>query len=184
MLHAKERPARSVVALEVGCLIAAAALAVVLMPDANWDLGLLALLLSLSVASDLLATPIRAEKLKVSGSFIAIAIAMVLLGAVPAALLGIATMLIGWLRWRERPHYLLNNVAAYATFPLIGGAVFHAVSTTAGLVPSMPAYALLVLGVFGLALALNFAMVVGYGAYVTRASMRDKIETALLPLLP
>jgi putative nucleotidyltransferase with HDIG domain len=184
LTHSWNRPAKVVIGFELLSLVAAAAAVVALAGSSSWDAGLLALLMTLSVVSDLLATRIKSEKLKVSGSFIAIVVAMVLLGGAPAAVLGVATMLVGWLRWRERPHFLLNNIVAYATFPLIAGAVFEAVTDGTALAPPSPLYALLVFGVFGLALALNFLMVVGYGAYVERVALREKVETTLVPLLP
>ena len=42
---------------------------------------------------------------------------MVLLGGAPAALIGVATILAGWLRWRENVGYLLNNVLTYRALP-------------------------------------------------------------------
>ena len=50
---------------------------------------------------------------------------MVFLGGTPAALIGVRTILAGWLRWREPTHYLIHNLLTYALFPLLGGIVFH-----------------------------------------------------------
>ena len=57
--------------------------------------------------------------MKISGSFLALVLAMVFLGGAPAAVIGVLTILAGWLRWHDDGHYLLNNVVTYATFPLI-----------------------------------------------------------------
>src|SRR5690349_10539066 len=105
------RPSSPVLALNAAILIAAAVFSVLTSPDANWDLLTLGLLLGLAIASDLMAASIRSSKLKVSGSFLAIVVAMVLLGGAPAALVGVLTITAGWLKWREKPHYLLANLA-------------------------------------------------------------------------
>ena len=75
------RPSRSVIAAEwltLACAIVAAAL---LAGDANWDPALFAILLVSAVASDLRAVRITANKIVVSGSFLVIITAIVLLGA-------------------------------------------------------------------------------------------------------
>jgi len=36
------------------------------------------------------------------------------LGGPPAALIGVLTIAVGWVRWREERHYLLQNLVAYA----------------------------------------------------------------------
>ena len=75
-----------------------------------------AVLLAFSVFSDLTAVPTE-SKLKISGSFLALVLAMVFLGGTPAALIGVATILAGWLRWRDEWHYLLNNLAHLRALP-------------------------------------------------------------------
>ena len=76
--------------------------------------------------------------MKISGSFLALVIAMVFLGGTPAAMIGVATILAGWLRWRDEWHYLLNNVLTYALFPLVGGIAFHEGVAALGLTPVGP----------------------------------------------
>src|SRR5204862_7610392 len=118
------RPSSPVLALNAAILVCAAGLSVLTSPEANWDLLTLGLLLGLAIASDLMAASIRSSKLKVSGSFLEIVVAMVLLGGAPAALVGVLTIVAGWIKWRERYHYLLANLASYAAFPLAGGLLF------------------------------------------------------------
>ena len=151
--------------------------------QANWDLPLLGILLGFSVFSDLTAIP-TASRVKISGSFLALTLAMVFLGGAPAALIGAITILAGWLRWRDEPHDLLNNLATYATFPLVGGIAFDGRRPRRGVTADDPAFYLLVFGVFLLALAINFAMIGGYTCYLERSSFVDKVRTALVPLLP
>ena len=81
-------------------LLAAVAVAVWVAPQANWDLPLLGILLGFSVFSDLTAISTD-SRVKISGSFLALTLAMVFLGGTPAALIGAITILVGWLRWRD-----------------------------------------------------------------------------------
>jgi putative nucleotidyltransferase with HDIG domain len=163
-------------------LAGAVALGVWTAPQANWDLSLLAVLLSFSIFSDLTAVPTE-SKLKVSGSFLALVVAMVFLGGTPAALIGVATIVTGWLRWHDDWHYLLNNLLTYAVFPLLGGIAFHDATAALSLTESDPSFYLLVFGLFQFALAVNFLMIAGYGCYVERVSFSSKLHV-LPPVLP
>ena len=49
---------------------------------------------------------------------------MVFLGGTPAAVIGVVTITVGWLRWRDNRHDLLINLVTYAWFPLVGGLAF------------------------------------------------------------
>jgi putative nucleotidyltransferase with HDIG domain len=163
---------------------AAVVVAMLTTGTADWDPGVIAMLLAFSLVSDLQAAGIRAQKLKVSGSFLAIVVAMVLLGGPPAALIGVVTILVGWLKWREAPHYLLINVATYATFPLAGGLLFDAIRDSQGLDSGDTAFPMLVFGLFAFALLINFGMTAGYVAYVERGSLIASVRRSFVPLLP
>ncbi len=163
-------------------LLVTAAGAVWAASEADWNLLLFLSLLALCVFSDLTAVDTQSRVL-ISGSFLSLVVAMVLLGGTPAALLGVATMLAGWLRWREGWGYLLNNVLTFAFFPLLGGVLFHAVVDETGLTASDPAFYLLIFALFQFALALNFLMVAGYGSYVERTPFSSKLKL-LPPVLP
>ncbi len=152
-------------------------------PLGDWDLALLGILLAFSIFSDLTAAPAESS-LVVSGSFLALVVAMVFLGGAPAALIGVVTILVGWLRWRTEWHSLIANVLGYTVFPLVGGIVFHEAVTALGLTTADPAFYLCVFGLFLLALAINFTMTISYVCYLERASFISKVKTALFPLLP
>jgi len=152
--------------------------------SANWDLPLFASLLAFAVVSDLLAidttaNPSANHRLLMSGSFIALVLAMVLLGGAPAALIGVTTMAVGHLRWHERRDLFLNNLVAYAWFPLLGGLLFQA---TAPAADGWHFYAL-VAGVFFFALAVNFLVIAGYNSYLDGSSLREQAARALAPVL-
>lgn len=176
------RPTRLILGLEIGALAAAAAVAVWQAPQAHWDLALFGVLLAFSLFSDLTAVS-TSSRLKVSGSFLALVLAMVLLGGTPAAIMGVATITGGWLRWRDSWHDFLNNTATYAVFPLAGGIAFHGAIGAIEISPSEPAYYALVFALFQVALAINFLMIAGYGAYVERVRFSEKLRV-LPPVLP
>ena len=141
------RPSRFVVALELAGLAGAIALALFTSADANWNLPLLAVLLTLSVLSDVAAVDTKGQ-VKISGSFLSLVLAMVFLGGPPAALIGAATIVVGWLRWRDDWHFFINNLTAYVIFPLVSGLAFRDVTEAAGLGTSDGFFYLLVCGVF------------------------------------
>jgi putative nucleotidyltransferase with HDIG domain len=151
--------------------------------SANWDVPLFCILLGFSVFSDLTAIS-TTSKVKISGSFLALVLAMVFLGGTPAAVIGVLTILAGWLRWRDEGHYLLNNVLTYATFPLVSGIAFHEVVDNGRVAETDASFYALIFAVFLLALAINFTMIASYSCYLDRSSFFVKVRTALFPLLP
>jgi putative nucleotidyltransferase with HDIG domain len=178
-LAARERRTAPVVA----AICVTAAVAIWEAPEGDWNLALLGILLVFSVFSDL--TAVRVETgLSVSGSFLALVVAMVFLGGTPAALIGVLTLLAGWLRWRTEWHLLVDNLLVYTVFPLVGGIVFHQVIERTGLTTADPSFYLCVFGLFVLALTVNFTMIAAYACYLERSSFAEKVRTSLFPLLP
>jgi diguanylate cyclase (GGDEF)-like protein len=163
----------------------AGALAVALLTSGSdhWRLAQLGLIALLAISSEMTAVATGSDLLQISGSFLGIMLAAVLLGGGPAALVGVLTIAIGWLRTREPGHYLRNNLATYAWFPLISGLAFHVVVTAVHLHPRAGAYYLLVFGAFAFALALNFAGIAGYQAGLDGTRLSDKAREALTPIL-
>jgi putative nucleotidyltransferase with HDIG domain len=181
---ADKRPTRFVIAAMLLALAATIAAAVWRAPSADWNLELLAVLLAFAVFSDLTAVSTE-SRVKISGGFLALVVAMVFLGGTPAAVIGVAAILIGWAasRFRDEPHYLLNNLLTYAAFPLLGGIAFHETVVATDLTTSDPWFYMLVFGLFQFALAINFVMIAGYGSYVERAPFSSKLRV-LPPVLP
>jgi putative nucleotidyltransferase with HDIG domain len=178
------RPTRAIFALEVAALAAAVAVGYLLDVDSNWDLVVLGTLLAMAILSDLTAIQTAASRLKISASFLAIVTALVFLGPTPAAVLGVLTILGGWPRDRYDAHYLLNNLVAYAWFPLLAGVAFHEAAEATGATESDALFYLLVLGAFAIALVLNFTLVASYSCYLERSSFTAKVRRALVPILP
>jgi len=164
-------------------MLAVIVLGVLRAPTADWDVALFGILLGFSVFSDLTAIETQ-SKLKISGSFLAIVLAIVFLGGAPAALIGAASILVGWLRWRDDGHDLVVNLLTYLTFPLVSGVTFHTVIDNTGITTNDPAFYLLVFGTFLLALAINFSMIAADACYLERSPFAAKVRTALIPLLP
>jgi putative nucleotidyltransferase with HDIG domain len=177
------RPSSTVIFLNAALLTCAVGVAVITSPSANWDLVTLVLLLVFAIASDLMAASIRSSKLKVSGSFLALVVAMVLLGGPPAALIGAITIVAGWIKWREAPHYLLANLASYVAFPLACGLGFDYVRDANALAPGDTGFPILVFATFVLALGINFLLAALYTRYMDGSTVLATARRALVPLL-
>ena len=179
-----ERPTRLAIAIQLIALAVVAVVAVVRAPDADWDLALLGTLIVLGVASDLLRIEVRAYRIFVSASFLAIVLAAVFAGVTPAVLIGVVTILASWARERYPRDYLLINLVTYASSRSSPGLVFEAVSEgyrdRPGLRRLLPAR----LRVFVLSLAIDFVLIAGYSCYVERSRFGTKVRRALVPLLP
>jgi putative nucleotidyltransferase with HDIG domain len=179
----KTRPTTANHVLLALAMLAAIGLAVLRAPTADWDMPLFGILLGFSVFSDLTAIETQ-SKLKISGSFLAIVLAIVFLGGAPAAIIGGASILIGWFRWRDDGHDLVVNLLTYITFPLVSGVTFHTVIDETGIATNELAFYLLVFATFLLALAINFSMIAADACYLERSSFVAKVRSALIPLLP
>ena len=122
-----ERPTRLAIAIQLIALALVVVVAGAARRDGDWNLPLLGTLLVLGVASDLLRVEVRAYRIFVSASFLAIVLAAVFSGVTQAMLIGLLTILASWARERYQRDYLLINLVTYAVFPLVAGLVFEAV---------------------------------------------------------
>jgi putative nucleotidyltransferase with HDIG domain len=177
------RPSNLIISAQLAGLVLVCVVGVLTASTADWDPVLFAILLAFSVFSDLTAIT-TTSKLKLSGSFLPMMLAMVFLGGPPAALIGVLTISVGWLGNRIAGHLFLNNLLAFTMSPLITGLTFHYVITGAGITQSQAAFYALVLAGFALALAINFTMIASYSCYLDRSSFIAKVRTALVPVLP
>jgi putative nucleotidyltransferase with HDIG domain len=177
------RPSKFTTGLQVVGLVTVAVVGVLTAGTADWDMALLGILLAFAIFTDLTAVT-TTSKVRLSGSFLPIVVAMVLLGGPPAALIGLIVITIDWLTNRKALHLFINNLLTYTAFPLITGLAFHWVTTANGISRSDPAFYALVFGAFLLALAINFTLIAGYACYLEHSSFWRKVRTALVPLLP
>ena len=178
------RPAPLAIALNT---LALATGAFIVFSNLDWqtlDVPLLVALAACAVASDLQAMRTGAAKVRISGSCLALIMAMVFLGPEAAAVLGLVAVATGWFGSREEPHYLLSNLAAYCWFPYVAGLAFAASRDGLGLDPSDAAYYLLVFALFFVALALNFAWVAAYSSHMTGEPLVQMTRRVLPPVLP
>jgi putative nucleotidyltransferase with HDIG domain len=178
------RPSKRVVTLELVALAAAVAVAFWSNGASNWDLPLLGILLATSVVGDLTAVDTPTSRVKISSSFLTIVTATVFLGATPAALIGVATIFAGWLRFRYAATILLINLVTFAWFPLLSGIAFHASLHEIGIAQTDSLFYLCVFGLFVIALAIDFILIAGYFSYVEGTRLSAKARRALAPLLP
>src|SRR4051795_8456517 len=153
-------PGRYANVIFAAMLAAATGLAIGVAGDASWNLPLLVTLLGFAIVSDLWAIDTSASlgsrsRLLMSGSFLALVVAMVLLGGTPAALIGVCTIVVGHFRFHERRDLFVNNLVAYSWFPLLGGTGFAAARHALDLSSDDPGYYALVAVVFFVALAVN-----------------------------
>ena len=142
--------------------------------------GLWVLLLVIALLSDVLAIRV-ASNARISASFIAIVLAMALLGPAPAAALGLATTLSDFVYRGRSNDLILADLAAWAAFPLLGGLMvrWSGVSVSEDI-----NFGLLVFGVFGVTNLLNFALVVGPRSLLNRTSFLEAFRTMFVPILP
>jgi putative nucleotidyltransferase with HDIG domain len=103
-----------------GLFVAAASGAVLASRAEDWTpLSLVGLLFVLAVGSELLGLDVRG--LRLAGSFVAIVLAMALLGPAPAAAIAAGCCFVDSLVSRQPWHRAVVNLATYTTFPLVGG---------------------------------------------------------------
>jgi putative nucleotidyltransferase with HDIG domain len=178
-----QRPTKRVIGIELVALLAGGAAATAANDLSNWDLPLFFVLLALSIVSDLTALDTPASRLKISSSFLAIVSAIVFLGPTPAAVIGVATIAAGWIRFRYAATILLINVVTFAWFPLLAGIPFDGLLRAADPGESAAFY-VLIFGLFVVALMIDFTLVAGYFSYLERDRFSNKVRRALLPLLP
>jgi putative nucleotidyltransferase with HDIG domain len=176
------RPTKVVIAVEVLALAAAIVVAVIRAPTADWNIPVLLILAVLGTASDLTRIMVRSKGIAVSASFLAVILIAIICGETPAAVVAVGTILISWTRERYKPSVLLINVVTYAWFPLLAGLLFGALSSQVS--TGTPVYYLLVFATFVFALAIDFALIAGYMSYEHRSSFRERVQSALVPILP
>src|SRR5690349_23520365 len=137
---------------------AAIGLAVSSSQGSDWHpVGLVLTLFALGLGSEALTMEMRG--IRMSGSFVAIVLAMSLLGPAPAVALGLSCIAFDSVMFRRPWTSLLINVATYAVFPLAGALAVNYFGGTAP--PTDDAafgFSALVMVIFLGANTLNFAM--------------------------
>jgi putative nucleotidyltransferase with HDIG domain len=174
-------------AAEILALLAAAGTAAALSHHQEWDsLTLVGLLLALALVAERLDLLIRGQHL--SASFIALVLAMSLLGPAPAVAFGLAVMVLNSATRKLSPALWLNNLSAYAIFPLVGGLIVRGVvgNVHAHHNPLLTSawFALLVFGVFLVTNALNFSLVAVDVSVTEGRPFLGQVRDLFIPMLP
>ena len=162
-------------------LVGAVVVAVSLSRPGDWQHPLFGALLAFAVAGDWTAPRATRKPIKLSGSFLALVMAMVFLGPAPAAALGVGVIAIGWFKWRDTPADFRVNLVAFAWFPVVGAVAFDAVRSAIGADPSGWLFYALIFGVFMLANALNLLLV---GPGLDRSKWQEIYRLMIVPGLP
>jgi putative nucleotidyltransferase with HDIG domain len=171
--------ATALVVGETVVLVVAIVVAALESTTADWDPPALAvLLLGLALATDWFAVSHGGQR--ISGSFLALVLAAALLGPAPATAIGITAVLFDHLRAHNPLPRLIANLAAFATFPLVGGLIIDA----ADVAPESAAFPLLVFATFLITNLLNFLMIGGHHAIETRTPLADGFRRIFVPVLP
>jgi putative nucleotidyltransferase with HDIG domain len=154
----------------------------------DWQpLLLVGLLLALTLGGQRLTVDIRGQRL--TAAFVALVLTMSLLGPAPAALFGIALMVLTSATRRLSFASWLNNLSTYAVFPVVGGLL---VPVLVGNVHDLSnrhevqsvTFALVVFGVFMVTNALNFTMVALDNRVDQGRGLYGQVRDLFVPLLP
>ena len=119
---------------------------------------------------------------RIPGSFLALALAMALLGPAPAAAIGVAAVLVDHLRARNPLPRLITNLATFAMFPLVGGLLFEWAEPHVD--PEGAGFVLLVSRAFLVTNLLNFLMIAGDHSFHERVPLSGDFKAIFVPVLP
>jgi len=148
----------------------------------DWTpVALVVLLAALAVISDALSLQSRGQRL--SGSFIALVLAMAFLGPGPAVAIALLTITVDAVRERLSPARTLSNAVTYALFPL-AGALLARGAQDLGADPESFAYGFVVFGIYLVTITLNFALTAIGGYLWLGHPVGRQFRRVLLPLLP
>ncbi len=148
---------------------------------------LLALLFVLSVVGEWMTITIGNQTL--SASFIALVLAMILLGPAPAAAIGIVAVIADSAHRRPSLTVCLANLAAYTVYLVAGGLLARAMIGDAHAADNQqlikgPTFALVVFVVFIAANLLNFAQIAIQKRVLDGRGVMSQVRTLLIPMLP
>ena len=149
--------------------------------SADWNpTELVALLLALSVVGEWLTITVGSQS--VSAGFVALVLAMTLLGPAPAVAIGTVAIAADSLARRPSPSVCLSNLATYAAY-LVCGALLSRFLIGSGHVQTV-SFALVVFGVFIATNLLNFALIAIQKCVLQEKSFVHQVHTVLVPMLP
>jgi putative nucleotidyltransferase with HDIG domain len=173
---------RRLAVAEAATVVLVAVLAADQSQAADWEpLALTGMLAVLAIAGDLQA--FRARRFRISASFPALVVAMVVLGPAPAVAIGAACALADAVLTRPRLDQLTSNLLAYTAPTLVGALVVEASGIRSGDLAHLEPV-LVVIGVYVLTTALNFLLIAGHTALLARGGLRAMVRAEFVPVLP
>jgi putative nucleotidyltransferase with HDIG domain len=171
---------RALVGLQLLLLVAALTGAVLSSRAEDWQpIGLVVLLAIVTIVSDVMS--IQTRHLRLSGGFISVVLAMALLGPAPAVAVALSTIIVDTAIRPLPPILLLSNLAAFATYPLVGGLLMRWLNVDA---MDNLSFALAVFAVFGVTNLLNFLLIVGPRKVTHGMPLLQQFRTLFVPMLP
>src|ERR1700761_7593821 len=179
--HKPRAEARGLTVLHIVAVIAAA-VAIPFVPGFDTlRLAPFLILLGLVVAGELSSA---GEGMTVSGGFLGLVMAEVVIGPGPAATIGAIAITASLIRERSSPRVYLNNLVNYTWCPLVAGLFFHWAVRAAGVDDSQVWYYALVIATYLVTLAVNFVIAAGYASYIAHSPLAEVAARTLVPTLP
>ncbi len=162
-------------------LAGAVAVAVLTSRSAQWHpIELVGLLLVLSVIGEWLTITVGSQS--VSSGFVALVLAMILLGPAPAVAIGAVAIAADSLARRPAPIVCLSNLTTYSVY-LVLGALLSRVLIGGGHVQTVM-LSLVVFCVFIATNLLNFALIAIQKCVLQEKSFLAQVRVVLVPMLP
>jgi putative nucleotidyltransferase with HDIG domain len=165
-------------------LAAAIAVAALSSRAADWQpVELVILLLALSVVGEWLTITMGSQE--VSAGFVALVLAMTLLGPAPAVAIGLVAIAADSLSRRPALAVCLSNAATYVAYLVCGALLSQALIGHVETGHAQTAtFALVVFGVFVTTNLLNFAGIAIQKRVLDERSLINQVHTVLVPVLP
>jgi putative nucleotidyltransferase with HDIG domain len=176
------RAPKAAIAVSLAQCAAALIAAVVLWDVGHWSVATFVFLLAFALAGDRLE--IETKMLTISGAFLAIGLAMMLMGPVPAAALAMVTVAVDTFKRRPKAPYVVSNVATFLVFPLLGGGLIEVLSHVFDVGQRDVNFALVAIGSFVLANFVNFIQVAVTHKLVDGHPILAATRGVYLPILP
>jgi len=149
----------------------------------DWRDGwLLVTLLGLALGCDLLE--VSTKSLRLTGSFLALVLGMVLLGPAPAALISTVATLVVLARTRGLNDFAPIALANQLVYPLMGGWGARLALQDGDVAKTSASFLLLVVAVFLVTNVLNFLLVASTWSWADRISLVRRFRQDYLPVLP
>ncbi len=173
----------ALIVAEGALLIVAVVVAALTSTRDDWEpIGLVLILTALALGSDLFA--VSHEGQRISGSFLALVLAMTLAGPAPAAAIGITSVLVDEAIARNPLPRLITNLTTFAVFPLVGGLLARWAIDAFDIDLDGAGFPLLVLAVFMVTILLDFLMIAGDHCFHERKPLGHEFRAIFVPVLP